>query len=222
MENQENEISLNSIAGDILDAGYSQLQQMKNAYEADKVKPELNNYTPEGKKKYYIDLSDKYLKKAKGLRKQVADRVIDRLDHEKELISERQQVEEIKKKEHIPTTNELLQRNNSLLYATNVLQNGTPNQVLQMLNNNSDDMVLNLISMKVNNLKNQDKEDWLRVINKLDDIKKTPLDVIKQVRNGFYAYYCTDNNKFPSNHALSVDIGSLFDSYTNAMNKFFL
>jgi molybdopterin converting factor small subunit len=214
------EISLKNIAGDILDAGYNELQQLIQAYRLDKVKPEVDNFTEEGKVKYYAKLSEQYIKQAKELRKKVTGRVIEQLDKKLHDIQSKQFLDKIGKDNHKTTEKELLQRVNDLIYTTYLLEHGSPAQISDILNGNEDDRVLNLISAKINNLKVEDRDAWTDVINKVTDIKRNPANEVENIKNNFDWAYRQDNDNFPTSGSMPINIKELFEYTNNTLNTF--
>ncbi len=203
-----------------LDSANKDLLKMRNNYLADKeaIKDNPLIANSEMNEKFGL-LSKQYIEKAEQLQQKTVKTLVNKLDYNiARAKGWEQYVEEQKNSSHTPTTNELLQQNTTMMVVSGLLQHGSPNDLINFLDNTNDDKIINFIDTIA---KNKTGNDWLGVKAKISSIKNKPKQSqqLENLKNSTKANYMSSKHVMPTNGP-DIDIHKMFNYTETQLAKF--
>lgn len=195
------------------------LNKLNAEYQAKKNAKELDSYKEDAKKEYLVNLSQEYYNKSEQLRREYSDKIHQSGLEEIETLRTQLKEQDLINKNKKSSMEDLFAENNNLIYSTYILNNGSIEQIKNLLVNNPDNKpILELVKAKLNTVEKDNQ-------NKYSDVKQIianiEVDKVQQLQSEIQSEYYNNQSNYPTNRSVSPDLRRMFNLNESLSAKFF-
>lgn len=195
------------------------LNKLNAEYQAKKNAKELDSYKEDAKKEYLVNLSQEYYNKSEQLRREYSDKIHQAGLEEIETLRTQLKEQDLINKNKKSSMEDLFAENNNLIYSTYILNNGSIEQIKNLLVNNPDNKpILELVKAKLNTVEKDNQ-------NKYSDVKQIianiEVDKVQQLQSEIQSEYYNNQSNYPTNRSVSPDLRRMFNLNESLSAKFF-
>ncbi|OOM16744.1 hypothetical protein [Clostridium saccharobutylicum] len=195
------------------------LSKLKSEYEAKKNDKELDNYKEDAKKEYLINLSQEYYNMAEKLGSEYSDKIYKAGIEEVETLKTQLKDQDLINKNNKSSMEDLLAENNNLIYSTYILNNGSIEQIKNLLEYNCNNKpLIELVKAKLNTVGKDDQNNYSDVKQLIANIE---VDKVEQLKSEIQSEYFSNQSKYPTNRVVSPDLRKMFNLDESLSAKFF-
>ena len=195
------------------------LNKLRAEYEVKKNDKELDNYTENAKKEYLINLSNEYYNQSEQLKREYSEKIYQAGLEEVETLKSQLKEQDLINKNKKISMEDLLVENNNLIYSTYILNNGSIEQIKNLLINNPDNKpILELVKAKLNTIEKDDQSKYSDLKQIIENIE---VDKVQQLQSEIQSEYFSNQSNYPTNRAVSPDLRKMFNLDENIQSKFF-
>lgn len=195
------------------------LNKLRSEYEVKKNDKELDNYKEGAKKEYLINLSQEYYNQSEQLKREYSDKIYQEGLEEVETLKTQLKEQDLINKNKKSSMEDLLVENNNLIYSTYILNNGSVEQINNLLVNNPDNKpILELVKAKLNTVEKDDQSKYSDVKQIIANIE---VDKVQQLQSEIQSEYFRNQSNYPTNRPVSPDLRKMFNLDESLSAKFF-
>jgi predicted transcriptional regulator len=195
------------------------LNKLRAEYEVKKNDKELDNYKEGAKKEYLINLSQEYYNQSEQLKREYSDKIYQAGLEEVETLKTQLKEQDLINKNKKSSMEDLLVENNNLIYSTYILNNGSVEQINNLLINNPDNKpILELVKAKLNTVEKDDQSKYSDVKQIIANIE---VDKVQQLQSEIQSEYYNNQSNYPTNRSASPDLRRMFNLNESLSAKFF-
>lgn len=195
------------------------LKKLKSEYEGKKNSKELDNYNEDAKKEYLINLSKEYYSMAGGLREDYREKIHQAGMEEVATLETQLKEQELSNQSKKDSMEDLLSENNKLIYSTYILNNGSVEQVKNLLINNiNNEQIKELVKAKLNTIETSEKNNYSEVQQMITEAES---DKVKKLELQIQQEYNSNQFNYPTNGVIPIDLDTMFNFSESARTQFF-
>lgn len=195
------------------------LNKLRAEYETKKNDRDLDNYKEDAKKEYLINLSQEYYNKSEQLKKEYSDEIYQAGLEEVEALKTQLKEQDLINKNKKISMEDLLVENNNLIYSTYILNNGSIEQIKNLLINDPDNKpILELVKAKLNTVEKDDQSKYSDLKQVIENIE---VDKVQQLQSEIESEYFNNQSKYPTNRAVSPNLRKMFNVNESIQSQFF-
>lgn len=195
------------------------LNKLKSEYEGKKNSNELDKYTEDAKKEYLINLSKEYYSMAENLREEYRGKIYQAGMEEVAELETQLKEQELSNQSKKDSMEDLLSENNKLIYSTYILNNGSVEQVKNLLiNNPNNEQIKELVKAKLNTIETSEKSNYSEVQQMITEVES---DKVKKLELQIQQEYNSNQFNYPTNGVIPLDLDTMFNYSESARTQFF-